>query len=254
MGRLADLFVKIGFDRFAAKFMRAIREAGERDELRFEAAERRILRLHDGEVAEVINLGNMYGNYRRLPRVERTKFLRMCVRTALAPHRVLPGEFDAACPDLRPRIWARSALEQERLRGLLGDASGRPVELLSEPVGEHLLAFLGYDWPESVQSLKAEDLAGWRVTFYEAMEVARQNLEEATAMFSKVGESLYCFTSGDSYDASRLTLINRIHALEVAGKPVAMVPSREHLYITGSEDDVGLAMMVELAEKALDQP
>jgi hypothetical protein len=124
----------------------------------------------------------------------------------------------------------------------------------TEPVGEHLLAMLVYDWPETVQSISAENLTGWGVMLYEAMEVARQNLEEATVMYSKIGESLYCFTSGDTYDASRVTLIDRIQGLELAGNPVAIVPSRDHLYVTGSEDQLGLTMMADLAEKALEEP
>ena len=73
-------------------------------------------------------------------------------------------------------------------------------------------------------------------------------------MYGRIGENLYCFTSGDSYDASRLTLIDRILGLEIAGKPVAMVPTREQLFVTGSEDELGLAMMAELAGQALGGP
>jgi hypothetical protein len=145
----------------------------------------------------------------------------------------------------------RAAVEQERLRGLLGDNGVGSAELPSEPIGDHLLAILAYDWPDSVQSITAENLAGWGVTTYEAMEVARQNLAEATLGYARIGENLYAFTSGDTYDASRLTLTDRIQELEVAGKPVAMVPNRDALLITGSEDEVGLAMMAELAGKAL---
>ena len=40
----------------------------------------------------------------------------------------------------------------------------------------------------------------------------------------------------------------------MAGKRVAMVPNRDPLYLTGSEDEVGLAMMAELASQALNEP
>ncbi len=169
-------------------------------------------------------------------------------------HKELPGDFDAASPDLRPRIRARGFFEQQRLLKLLDDPGGAALDAANEPIGEHLLTFLAYDWPDSVQSITAENLTDWGITFYEAMEVARRNLEEATLGYARIGENLYAFTSGDSYDASRLTLIDRIQNLEVAGKPVAMVPSREQLYITGSEDEVGLAMMAEPTSQALQEP
>ncbi len=254
MGFYDRLLGRPSLDRFAVDLMRGIREAGETNELRFDPAERSILQIRDGEVVGVMNLGNIFGNYRQLPRARRPEFLRTCVRMAMARHRELPDEFEAASHDLRPRIWPRASLEHERLRGLLGDKGTRLAEMPSEPIGEHLLACLAYDWPESVQSVASENLADWGVTVYEAMEVARRNLEEATPTYSRIDEHLYCFTSGDSYDASRLTLIDRIQEFDVAGQPVAMVPTREQLYMTGSEDEQGLKMMAELASQALGGP
>jgi hypothetical protein len=107
MGYLDRIFDRLGFARFAARLMRAIREAGGTDELRFDAAERRILQIRDGKVVGAINLGNLYGNYRRTPRAHRPAFIQVCVRTALAQHRSLPDKFEAAKPDLRSRLWAR---------------------------------------------------------------------------------------------------------------------------------------------------
>ena len=107
MGYLDSILGRLAFAQFAAKLMRAIREAGGPDELRFDAAERRILQIRDGKVVGAINLTNLYGNYRRTPRARRPDYLQVCVRTVLAQHRELPDEFAAASPHLRPRLWAR---------------------------------------------------------------------------------------------------------------------------------------------------
>jgi hypothetical protein len=74
--------------------IQALPEAGETDELRHDAPERRILQIRDGEVAGVMNLGNMYSNYRRLPRARRPEFLRASVRTTLTRHKALSAEFE----------------------------------------------------------------------------------------------------------------------------------------------------------------
>jgi hypothetical protein len=58
-----------------------------------------------------MNLGNMYSNYRRLPRARRPEFLRACVRTALAWHREPPDEFEA---EARLAAEARGPLENQR--------------------------------------------------------------------------------------------------------------------------------------------
>ena len=68
VGYLGRIVVRIVFARFAARLMRAIREAGEPDELRFDPAEHRIVRLRDGEVVGVMNRANIYASYRRRPR------------------------------------------------------------------------------------------------------------------------------------------------------------------------------------------
>jgi hypothetical protein len=253
MGYLDGIFARIGMARFAARLMRTIREAGETDELRFEPAENRIIQVRAGEPVGVINLANLYGNYRRTPRARRPDLLDLFVRTAMTRRRVPPADIDAASPDLRPRIWARWGLEQQRLRKRLDDPGGADLDAPHERIGEHLQALLAYDWPDSVQSITAENLAGWGVTFCEAMEVAGQNLAEATQGYAQIGENLYAFASGDSYDVSRLTLIDRIQDFALAGKPVAMVPNPEVLYLTGSEDEVGLAMIAELASQDLNE-
>ena len=140
-----------------------------------------------------------------------------------------------------------------RLRSVL-DGEGDKMDLPLEPIGEHLFASLVYDWPQSVQTINTDNLEGWDISLYEAMEAARQNLAESTLGYAQIGENLYAFTSGDTYDASRLMLVNRIRDLEVAGKTVAMVPNRDSLLITGSEDELGLTLMAELAEKGLQAP
>jgi hypothetical protein len=247
LGVFDRIITRVRLARFISKLMRGIREAGETDEVRFDPEQQAILQIREGEVVGVINPSNLFGTYLRLPRAERPGFIRHCVRMALTRHKELPEDFESASPDLRPRIWARASLEHERLKSLIEGKDGTLADLPSQPVGEHLLAMLVYDWPESVQSVTDKKLEDWGVSLYEAMEVARRNLEEVTTSYAKIGENLYCFATGDSYDASRLTLVDRIAALEVSGEPVAMVPTRGQLYLTGSEDEVGLAMMAELA-------
>jgi hypothetical protein len=254
VGYFQRTLYRVRLSRFIARLMRAIREAGEKDETRFDPEQQAIVQLRDGETVSVINPGNLFSMYQRLPRRERPDFIRHCVRMALTRHKELPEDFEAASHDLRPRIWARATLEQERLRAAFKWKEGSLADLPSQPLGEHLVAMLVYDWPESVQSVTNQNLAAWGVSVYEAMEAARHNLEEATSMYAKVGDNLYCFTSGDSYDASRLTLTDRIGSLELNGLPVAMVPTREQLYVTGSDDEVGLAMMAELVDRVSEDP
>lgn len=114
------------------------------------------------------------------------------------------------------------------------------------------MSCLVYDLPESMRSISQEDLDDWDITFYEAMETARQNLAQLDFAFASIGESLYASMTGDNYDASKLLLLDLIRKLEVKGDHIAMVPNRDTLLITGSEDLDGLKMMADLGEKALE--
>ena len=221
------------------------------DDLQYNAAGGRILRRKDGEPGGVINLGNMFHAYRQAPRSGRPEALRFFARATLAHARAVPEDYEAARPDLRARLWPLAALEKQRLRGLLGEPGG--PDLPAEPVGEHLVATLAYDWPEAVQSLAADNLERWGVTYYEAMEDARRNLHESTLGYAAIGDGFFSFLSGDTYDATRLLLVDRVRTLEVRGRHVAMVPNRDALLITGEDDEAGLAILAELAAKGLEE-
>jgi hypothetical protein len=253
MGLLDQLFGKPSVADFAAQMIQAFRKAGDKTDLRYDAARNRIAQV-DADEPWVANLANMYQTYLKEPRSRRAECVRSLVRGVLTSRKCLPKEFDLARADLRPRLWLREVFEHIRMNGLIEGGPVVPKAPLCESVGEHLIVTLVYDWPEAVQVLRDEDLSEWGVTFCDAMEVARENLEESTVSCRKIGESLYSFTSGDSYDACRITLLDRIRDLEVSGKQVAMAPNREALFVTGSEDEIGLAMMAAMAEKHLQEP
>lgn len=253
MGLFDRFFGPPSQDQFAKALMTAIRAAGETAELSYEPAASRIVRTRDGEPAGEINLGNMYRTYAELPKKKRAEYLKVCVRGALATHRELPDDFDSARHDLRPRLFARCSIEAIRLRAEKEKKTPDALNLVTEPVGEHILSVLSYDWPEAVQTIHANQLDTWGVSAYEALEAAKMNLAEVPFGIAEMGENLRVFMTGDSYDATRILLTDHIRNLELQGRPVAMAPNRDMLLVTGSDDEVGLAMMVALGSEALEK-
>src|SRR5690606_13906427 len=65
------------------------------------------------------------------------------------------------------------------------------------------------------------------------------------------GDHLHSAVTGDNYDSARLLLTGRIGEIELRGDPVAMVPARDSLLITGSDDVDGLRLMHDLAQQQL---
>ena len=122
--------------------------------------------------------------------------------------------------------------------------------------GDDLGLGLVYDMPDSMRSISNKELDLWGVTFYEALEAARENLLELNPMIirPKEGEGLYVFATNDGYDATRLILLDVIRQFQVQGDYIAMAPSREMPIVGGSEDGPGLTAMIALAMKTIEQP
>lgn len=260
MGLLNRIFGPPSQDQFAKCIMRAFREAGDIREFEYQADQFRLVVAgqddesgsDDAPSTEVLNLHNFYAEHCRLPRANRKEHIKQVIRGVSQGKIELPDEFAHAVPDLRPRIWPRSMFArlelQQRIEG------GHEVDVPRYLIGNHLSLGLVYDLPHSMRSISGDDLKSWDVSWYEAMEAARESLSEIEFTVAKIGAHLYASASGDNYDASRLVLTDLIRQMEVDGDHVAMVPNRDTLLVTGSDDEEGLAIMADLAKKALEDP
>lgn len=239
-------------DKFAQQVLEALRTAGDTRKVKYDSENFRLEFEADDGLAGISNLANFYAEHCKVPRAGRKQHLRHVVRGLLTVLKQVPQEFEDARHDLRPIVRSRSYLELLRFQPQLTNPD---VPLLPHhPVGEHLVAALVFDLPESMQSVSQDNLDQWGVTYFEAMETARHNLAETEFTFAKIGDGLYASLTGDNYDASRLLLPQLIERLEVEGPHVAVVANRDTLLITGRDDEGGLGMLAAIAEKALDDP
>jgi hypothetical protein len=105
-----------------------------------------------------------------------------------------------------------------------------------------------------MQYVSAERLEQWGISLYEAMEIARHNLEEREFKAASLAERLFVFMTSDAFDAARMLLVDRLRSLAVNGPPVAMAFSRDSLILTGADDVEGLGIMAGLAERKAEEP
>ena len=240
-------------DQFAERLMKALQAAGDPRTASYDPDEFCLRFWENGQEQGLLNLNNLFIEYSQVERQQREQCLNRIVRAALSHLKEIPDEFRDAAHDLWPRLWARSTFEQIRLQQRLNGSE--PLQYPLEPIGEHLTLSLVYDLPEAVRSISTDDLEAWGVTYWQAREVALQQLAESDFQIVSLGGELHASSTGDSYDATRMILIDLIHQLDIAGQPIAMVPNRDTLLITGSESEVGQKMMLELAQKTLaEQP
>jgi hypothetical protein len=162
----------------------------------------------------------------------------------------LPADFGAARAGLRPKIWARGTLD---LAALQHEVEGREfADLPLVPLGSHMYYSLVYDTEYAMQSISNDQLKEWGVTFDQAFEVALKNLEESGTGIAQIGQHFFAPATGDNYDSARVMNIETIRKLDAPGDCIAMVAERDGLYITGSQDEAGLKLMLKLTEQAME--
>jgi hypothetical protein len=252
MGLFAFFFRPPTINRFAEEFIRALRRAGVTDDLVYDPERCQIQRIAGG-TGGWINLSNFYEAHLALSWWKRRGHLAYVASSMLASELDLPDDFAEARSHLRPKIWSRLGLELARLQAKLDDGAEDKFSMPEYEIGSHLVASLVYDLPAAVRSISQSDLENWGITYYEGLECARENLQADKATYAQIGDNLYVFKSGDTYDASRLLVPEFFERLEVEGDMIAIVPNRDTLIVTGAADDKGLEIMAELA-KTIDEP
>ncbi|MGO9110285.1 MAG: DUF1444 family protein [Thermoguttaceae bacterium] len=239
-------------DEFAQLVIARLRETGVASEISYEPDEFQICVA--GEIQSTLFLNNAYQEYCSISEENRHKALRRFVRGWLDAHKPAPEEYADIQPDILPAVRSRSFFESARLRMVI--AGNEDASLPYQMLGEDLGLGLVYDMPDSMKPISNRELDLWGVTFYEALEAARDNLRQVRPRIvgPKEGEGVYVFTTNDGYDSSRLIHLDLIRQFQVKGDYVAMAPGREMLIIAGSEDVPGLEAMLALAKKAFQQP
>lgn len=246
---LTKLLGKPTKDEFAQTLIeRAQREGA--SELTHDQERFRIIVGDPEECASQLNLGNVYEEYVSAGPLQRRTLLKGYVTMLLdSPTQRIPDTFREAQSGLLPRVRERSYHPMAKLHT---EAEGEEYfEPAYRILADHLLLELVYDLPESIATIGKISLEEWGVGLGMALDVASLNLaDHSDNGFDSPQPGVYVSAWHDNHDASRLVLIDLIRSLEVDGDHVAIVPHRDVLIVTGSEDVEGLAKMAELAEAA----
>ena len=143
-------------------------------------------------------------------------------RRWLDAHKPAPEEYADIQPDILPAVRSRSFFESARLRMVIGGDDDTFLQY--QTIGDDLGLGLVYDMPDSMRPISNKDIELWGVTFYKALESARENLRQLRPRIigPKEGEGVYVFTTNDGYDSSRLIILDLIRQFQVKGDYIAM--------------------------------
>ncbi|HLM46092.1 MAG TPA: hypothetical protein VK458_19635 [Myxococcaceae bacterium] len=236
-------------DAFARRAMDALRASGETRPIHYEA-DGFLLRLGDKDASTVF-LANFFDEYLSGPPEQRDEVLARLARVRDLPD--MPETLAEARPNLLPVVRSRTFFEQLPL--VMKSEPGKPAPITWKPLGGFLGVGLAFDGPDTLRYLGPNELARWGVSFEQALGIAMGNLRpRSTEPLEQLAPGTCKAPWEDSYAASRMLLDEVVRRCKVRGEPVVVVPHRDLLLITGSEDEDGLRQVAEKSLRALMAP
>src|SRR3569623_244453 len=158
---------------------------------------------------------------------------------------------DEARKLLRPAVRAVSYFDPAQLKKL-GSASGSAAESTTIPyklIGDGAAVAIAIDGADSMAIATNKDFEQWKISLDQALAIAGGNLG-VDAKFEQLEPGVWSAQMHDSYDASRITLVEDIAKLKLAGGAVALIPNRETLLLAGKSDAKALLRIAEMATEA----
>jgi hypothetical protein len=245
MDWLSRLFPLRGRDDFARQMVQRFRSGGWSGEIEYDA-ETFELRLGPGGRDQVVFLHNVYADCRKkLPWQRRETQERFAAALQPSPSESLWQE---ARTRIVPAVRDPFLFEAARLQCLVRGQDPMDWEVATQELTERLSVCLMLDLDTSLRAVSSQDLARWEITFEEALRQGLYNLAERTrTRWTSPCPGVYVSAWNDDHDVSRLLLDKVFRGLDVRGDIVAIVPDRNRLIVTGTDDPAALAKALELA-------
>ena len=240
---ILDFFRNKPQDKFATYYKARLIAHGEQRPIEYDANEF-LLRIGGGSGGEAIAyLHNCYEDQKKAPEHEREAIVDRYIAGFMES---TPDEPLAIRAGLRPAVKSLGDIYLYSLRSQVDQ--GKPFDLPYRKIAGDLVFVLALDTPNGIHLLERSKVEAWGMDFEEAAEVAIENLRAVTTpSFTQIGADVWLSQWGDAYDAARLVLPEVFASLSLKGRPVVLVPDRDRLLVTGSEDTQGLRGMVSAA-------
>ena len=212
--------------------------------MHFDADRARILTGANGD--QIVNLANLYKQYRDAARADRPRVLEMCM--AILRDTSLPHTFEEVRAKLLPAVRARSYAESVRLSARLAGTALPGTSAAA--LGDDVVTVIAVDDADSMSIVTAAQFDAWGVSFDEALDAALDNLRAIPGGgFARGPDGVMVGDWNDAYDSSRLLLPDVIHRAGI-GDPVAMIPTRDSILLAPAGDRRALLAMLAMADTA----
>lgn len=241
---------KLSADDFAALVIKRAHAMAHITGARYDAKAFQIsFELDDGPL--LMNLHNAFRDTVAAPLRERNRVIDTYLSGMASRSQHMATE--EALPRLMPVIRDTAMFAWVKLTAKLSGDDTPPGMPCLRAFPADLSIALVLDSEHATTSVGENSLIAWGIDEESAFSRALANLRERTSDDGMQRQGgIWVSSWRDVFDASRLLLTDMIHRLPVRGEPVAVIPSRNHLFLTGSLDDEGIARIAALAVEVLE--
>jgi uncharacterized protein YtpQ (UPF0354 family) len=238
---------RLNRERFVGRVLREFRKAGA-EHLNYNESEFSI--TVGGEDHRAF-LNNVFADCRDADEESRQASINHFVATFLNTVSV-PTSFASVRQHVLPIVRAHSYNSLFRLHLMAEGNDTSRHDWVWQPLSEGLALGLAYDTEHSLTIVNREMLENWSEPFDVVLRVAKENLRDRTDPNGFVEQQRGVFLGcwNDSYDSSRMLLTEYVYRLSLEGSPVAFLPNRNRLWITGDMDTEGLRRILEAGKES----
>lgn len=194
----------------------------------------------------VLYIGNFYREHQSMrgDREAQERHIAEKVRVMTQASVAVPGTWELARTSLLPSI-RRRADELAMREGVLAsenfDGDVLKHALFGRSFGASAWCGVCFDTPQTMHPVTNDIGSSWGQPFDHVWEQALSNLRELAAdRWHQLAPGVFQSAWRDSYDTSRIFLIDMIRRLQIAGRPIAFLPQRDALIVVGDRDEKGI--------------
>ncbi|MFO0599175.1 MAG: hypothetical protein U0228_27960 [Myxococcaceae bacterium] len=195
----------------------------------------------------VLQLGNLYDEYAALPEAKKDDYIRQAAQS------LLPAEVPAGWSEAKSQVL--TTVRERIFVELIGIQTGKTDQLVFKPLADDLVQVAVFDGANNMQFVTKKNLEDWGIDPDELFLEGKKNLvARSQKAFANPSPGVWESQWADNHDIARALLFDTIRKLKVKGDPVVFLPQRDHLVITGSDDDAGLDAVADLLDTYLALP
>lgn len=211
------------------------------------------MRAGNGAQAMRISLGTLWHAYERAAKADRAQVIDQFLSAVLPGHEV-PAAYADARPRLLPVVRCTSGVGIMDLARTRDGPSDPTHRVASRPLVADLHVALVVNTPNAMSYVTEGHVAGWGVSFEQAMAEALDNLRSLPGQggWREIVPGVWSGEWGDTYESSRLLLPDVVHRSGVS-QPVVLAPFRNALLVTARTHMAGIEAMLRIAAAGMEE-